>query len=44
MDAGGGLGTFGPSTERAVIDFQIRHGIGRDGVVGPGTFDKLRIQ
>lgn len=44
MDAGGGLGTFGPSTERAVIDFQIRHGIGRDGVVGPGTYDKLRIQ
>ncbi len=42
MDAGGGLGNFGPATERAVKEFQSRHGLGNDGVVGSGTLDKLR--
>ena len=32
---------FGPVTEGAVRQFQIHHGLGNDGIVGPGTIRKL---
>ena len=34
-------GDFGPNTLRAVMDFQLRHGLLPDGVVGPLTLDRL---
>lgn len=34
-------GNFGPATERAVVDFQGRHGLEPDGIVGPLTWKTL---
>ncbi|NDC36929.1 MAG: hypothetical protein EBZ48_02630 [Proteobacteria bacterium] len=34
-------GNFGPLTEKAVKEFQLREGLTPDGVVGPNTWDKL---
>jgi murein L,D-transpeptidase YcbB/YkuD len=34
-------GAFGPITRRAVVGFQASHGLARDGVVGPRTWDAL---
>jgi len=34
-------GIYGPMTERAVREFQLRHGLAVDGVAGPDTFDAL---
>jgi len=36
-------GSFGPMTDRAVTEFQRRHGLEADGVVGPGTRRELEI-
>ena len=46
--AGAGLkvivdGIFGAITEEAVRQFQMRHGLKPDGIVGPATLAKLRI-
>jgi hypothetical protein len=35
-------GIFGPLTQHAVIQFQEKHGIKVDGIVGPGTWGELR--
>lgn len=35
-------GDFGEHTEDAVIDFQTRHGLGKDGIVGARTWAALR--
>lgn len=35
-------GSFGPSTKKAVIDFQNKHGLSADGCVGPITRAALR--
>jgi peptidoglycan hydrolase-like protein with peptidoglycan-binding domain len=35
-------GLFGPLTEAAVTRFQLEHGVGADGVVGPVTAARLR--
>ena len=32
---------FGPKTEQAVKDFQAKHGLVADGIVGPGTWAKI---
>ncbi|MFZ9886691.1 MAG: peptidoglycan-binding protein, partial [Myxococcota bacterium] len=37
-------GVFGPVTERAVREFQQRHGLSADGIVGPETFGALGSQ
>jgi hypothetical protein len=37
------VGNFGPKTEEAVIEFQKKHGLTSDGVVGPVTLAKLGI-
>ena len=37
----GADGDFGDSTEKAVIEYQDKHGLTRDGVVGPVTWSKL---
>lgn len=34
-------GIFGPATRSGVIDFQIRHGLTPDGIVGPETWSYL---
>ena len=34
-------GIFGPATENAVKDFQLRNGLSVDGIVGKNTFNKL---
>jgi NlpC/P60 family/Putative peptidoglycan binding domain len=34
-------GVFGPITRRAVLGFQATHGLARDGVLGPHTWDAL---
>ena len=36
-------GNFGPKTEAAVIEFQKKHGLTPDGIVGPATLSKLGI-
>jgi hypothetical protein len=35
------VGTFGPRTQIAVVEFQTRNGLVPDGIVGPLTFAKL---
>ena len=35
-------GDFGPKTEKAVIDFQMTHGLVADGIVGANTWKLLR--
>ena len=35
-------GKFGPQTAQAVKDFQMKHGLTQDGVVGPATWSKLQ--
>jgi peptidoglycan hydrolase-like protein with peptidoglycan-binding domain len=37
------IGNFGPKTEIAVIEFQKKHGLTPDGVVGPTTLAKMGI-
>src|SRR5262245_27409538 len=37
----GSDGDFGPRTRDAVVDFQKKHGIAADGVVGAQTWDAL---
>lgn len=36
-------GSFGPATELAVKQFQLRQGIASDGIVGPETWDLLSV-
>lgn len=38
---GGQTGTFGPTTEEAVVRFQRAHRLTPDGIVGPATWKKL---
>jgi putative chitinase len=35
------IGKFGPKTEVAVKDWQSKHGLGADGIVGDGTWSKM---
>ena len=35
-------GTFGPGTEKAVKKWQIDHDLNPDGIVGDGTWSKIR--
>jgi putative chitinase len=35
------IGKFGPKTEAAVKDWQSKHGLGADGIVGDGTWSKM---
>jgi putative chitinase len=35
------IGKFGPKTETAVKDWQSKHGLGADGIVGDGTWSKM---
>ena len=37
------VGNFGPKTEAAVIEFQKKHGLTPDGVVGLGTLQKMGL-
>jgi murein L,D-transpeptidase YcbB/YkuD len=39
--SGSGVGIFGPFTEAAVINFQKKHGLAPDGVVGAATWTAL---
>jgi peptidoglycan hydrolase-like protein with peptidoglycan-binding domain len=41
FDPGTPDGTFGPSTEEAVVAFQQANGLSPDGIVGPETADAL---
>ena len=34
-------GSFGPATQAATLDFQRKHGLGADGIVGPKTWRAL---
>jgi peptidoglycan hydrolase-like protein with peptidoglycan-binding domain len=38
---GGADGAFGPGLEEAVKEFQAKHGLAADGVVGAGTLAAL---
>lgn len=40
----GGVGIFGPRTEKAVMEFQEAHGLVKDGKVGPATLAKIHEQ
>lgn len=35
-------GDFGPKTKAAVIDYQKKHGLTADGIIGPKTWEKLK--
>ena len=35
------IGKFGPKTEAAVKDWQSKHSLGADGIVGDGTWSKM---
>ena len=35
------IGKFGPKTESAVKEWQSKHGLGADGIVGDGTWSKM---
>ena len=35
------IGKFGPKTETAVKEWQSKHGLGADGIVGDGTWSKM---
>jgi peptidoglycan hydrolase-like protein with peptidoglycan-binding domain len=37
LEAGSAIGHFGPKTEQATKDFQAKHGLEVDGLVGPNT-------
>jgi hypothetical protein len=37
LEAGGADGRFGPKTEKATKDYQAKHGLEADGIVGPKT-------
>ena len=37
------VGNFGPKTETAVKEFQKKHGLTADGIVGPGTLAKMGL-
>jgi murein L,D-transpeptidase YcbB/YkuD len=39
--SGTGVGIFGPFTEKAVVDFQKKHGLTADGIVGSATCTAL---
>jgi hypothetical protein len=38
------VGNFGPKTETAVKEFQKKHGLTADGIVGPGTLAKMGLK
>lgn len=44
FDAGPADGIAGPRTIRAVKDFQVRHGLTPDGVIGPNTWKVLNSE
>lgn len=44
LDPGKADGSFGPSTEKAVIAFQKQNNLAQDGVVGKATADKINAQ
>ena len=39
-----GYGSFGPTTEAAVKEFQSDHGLTVDGIVGPRTWEELEVK